>query len=125
MIGKVIKIDLDNGIVIINFDGVDVYYDREEMKKVLLGYSISVHKSQGGNAKVIIFLTPPAHTFMLNSNLIYVALTRMKEKCFHIGSAKIVNIAVKKKENCSRLTFMKTLLKFETINNKFCIDNTD
>lgn len=62
---------------------------------------------------------------MLNSNLIYVALTRMKEKCFHIGSAKTVNIAVKKKENCSRLTFMKTLLKFETINNKFCIDNTD
>ena len=125
MIGKVIKIDLDNEIVIINFDGVDVYYDREEMKKVLLGYSISVHKSQGGNAKVIIFLTPPAHTFMLNSNIIYVALTRMKEKCYHIGNVKTVNIAVKKKENCSRLTFMQGLLKFETINNKFCIDNTD
>jgi exodeoxyribonuclease V alpha subunit len=76
-----------------------------------LGYSISIHKSQGSSIKVVILITPKAHTFMLNSNLIYVGLTRMKEKCFHLGNIDTVNSAVKKKENLTRNTFMQELLK--------------
>jgi len=48
---------------------------------------------------------------MLNSNLIYVGLTRMKEKCFHLGNPNTVNIAIKKKENFDRNTFLGDILK--------------
>ena len=56
------------------------------MISVGLGYSISIHKSQGSSIKVVILVTPSAHIYMLNSNLIYVGLTRMKEKMFSLWS---------------------------------------
>lgn len=96
---------------VIDFNGVEVIYSKDELFDIGLGYSISIHKSQGGSAKVIILVTPQSHIYMLNSNLIYVGLTRMKEKCFHLGNIKTVNIAIKKKANLERNTFMKTLLK--------------
>jgi ATP-dependent exoDNAse (exonuclease V) alpha subunit len=48
---------------------------------------------------------------MLNSNLLYVGLTRMREKLYHLGSLQSVNQAVKKKANLVRHTFMQKLLK--------------
>ena len=97
--------------LLIDFDGVIVKYFRNDMQMVGLGYCITIHKSQGSSIKVVILLTPQAHTFMLNSNLIYVGLTRMKEKCFHLGNVDTVNSAVKKKANFDRNTFMQKLLK--------------
>ena len=103
--------EVANNYVLIDFDGVVVEYERSDMQTVGLGYSISIHKSQGGSIKVVILLTPQAHTFMLNSNIIYVGLTRMKEKCFHLGNENTVNQAIKKKANLTRDTFMQDLLK--------------
>ena len=97
----------------IDFNDNKVIYHRDNMVDVGLGYCISVHKSQGGNSKIIILLTPLAHTYMLNSNLVYVGLTRMREKCFHLGDKATVNRAIKKKENFDRNTFMQELLKGE------------
>ena len=97
--------------LLIDFDGVVVKYYRADMQMVGLGYCITIHKSQGSSIKVVILLTPQAHTYMLNSNLVYVGLTRMKEKCFHLGNVDTVNIAVKKKANFTRNTFMQNLLK--------------
>lgn len=107
--GKIKKIDQNK--VIIEFDDVLVEYDRSAMQMCGLGYCITIHKSQGSSIKVVLLLTPAAHTYMLNSNLIYVGLTRMKERCFHFGDTTTVNRAIKKKANLSRNTFMQKLLK--------------
>lgn len=97
--------------VILNFDGIRVMYGKSDMQMVGLGYAITSHKSQGSGIKNVIVCTPKADIFMLNSNLIYVALTRMKERCFHLGSVDTVNMAVKKKANLSRHTFIQGMLK--------------
>lgn len=103
--------EVNKNYLIIDFDGVTVKYYRNDMQMVGLGYCITIHKSQGSSIKVVILLTPQSHVFMLNSNLIYVGLTRMKEKCFHFGNVDTVNMAVKKKANFTRNTFMQKLLK--------------
>lgn len=108
-IGKIIEMSKTH--IVIDFDGTKVIYSKDQMQNVSLGYAITVHKSQGGNAKIIILLTPQANAFMLNSNLIYVGLTRMKEKCYHLGSISTVNKSIKKKANFNRKTFMQRLLK--------------
>ena len=97
--------------IIADFNGILVKYYRNDMNMVKLGYAISIHKSQGGGFKTVILCTPQSHIFMLNSNLLYVGLTRMKEKLYHLGSLQSVNQAVKKKANLVRRTFMKKLLK--------------
>lgn len=96
--------------IIIDFDGIYVKYYRSDMNMIKLGYSISIHKSQGSSIKVVILCTPQSHTFMMNSNLIYVGLTRMKEMCYHLGTLSSVNKAVTKKANLTRNTFMQYLL---------------
>jgi ATP-dependent exoDNAse (exonuclease V) beta subunit len=47
---------------------------------------------------------------MLNSNLLYVGLTRMKKRCYHLGTLSSVNQAIGKKANLTRHTFMQQLL---------------
>lgn len=100
-----------NTYIIANFNGVRVKYYRNDMNMVKLGYAISIHRSQGGGFKNVILCTPQSHIFMLNSNLLYVGLTRMKQKLYHLGSLQSVNQAIKKKANLSRHTFMQKLLK--------------
>jgi exodeoxyribonuclease V alpha subunit len=103
--------EIYNTYVIVDFNGVYVKYYRNDMNMVKLGYAISIHKSQGGGFKKVILCSPQSHIFMLNSNLLYVGLTRMKEKLYHLGSLQSVNQAVKKKANLTRHTFMQNLLK--------------
>lgn len=103
--------EICNTYVIVDFNGIHVKYYRSDMNMVKLGYCISIHKSQGGGFKTVILCSPQSHIFMLNSNLLYVGLTRMKEKLYHLGSLQSVNQAVKKKANLTRHTFMQKLLK--------------
>ena len=103
--------EIYNTYVIVDFNGIHVKYYRNDMNMVKLGYAISIHKSQGGGFKTVILCTPQSHIFMLNSNLLYVGLTRMKEKLYHLGTLQSVNQAVKKKANLTRNTFMQELLK--------------
>lgn len=103
--------EIYNTYVIVDFNGIHVKYYKSDMNMVKLGYAISIHKSQGGGFKTVILCTPQSHIFMLNSNLLYVGLTRMKEKLYHLGTLQSVNQAVKKKANLTRHTFMQELLK--------------
>lgn len=110
--------EIYNSYVIIDFDGIYVKYYRNDMNMVGLGYSITIHKSQGSSIDNVILCTPQSHIFMLNSNLLYVGLTRMKKKCYHLGTLSSVNQAIGKKANLTRHTFMQQLLLTITENVK-------
>ena len=102
--------EIGTSFVIIDFDGILVKYDKAQLAEINLGYAINIYKSQGSSSNIIILATPKAHTFMLNSNLIYVGLTRMKKRCFHLGNLNTVKSAIKRKANLSRNTFSQRLL---------------
>lgn len=109
---------VDDSSMVINFDGMYVRYNKNQLKMIKLGYCISIHRSQGGQFDYLIVCTPQSHTFMLNNNLIYTGLTRMKKKCYHLGTLQTINIAVKKKANLIRKTFTADLLKEGISNGK-------
>lgn len=102
--------DIHYDSIVIDFDGVLVEYRKEDLASVSLGYSITIHKSQGSSINAVILLTPKSHVFMMNANLLYVGLTRMKKVCYHLGSLSSVNLATTKKANLSRNTMMQTFL---------------
>lgn len=107
--GRVAKI-LKNAIVV-DYDGTLIYIPKGSMKNIRLAYAISTHKSQGAQYKIVILITPRAHTFMLNSNLLYVGESRAKKYCYHLGEVRTVNLALKKKENFNRKTMLQEFLK--------------
>lgn len=107
----------NTGVVVrVGFDDIDVdfgdriiQYTKQELNQIELGYCISIHRSQGDSCKQVVVISPKSHTFMLNSNLLYVAVTRAKERVFMIGNIQTVNSAIKKKENLTRNTFLKQI----------------
>lgn len=102
---------IEGNSVVIDFDGIDVRYNKETMNMVKLGYAITCHKSQGSSINYVILLTPQSDIYTLNSNLLYVGCTRAKNRCVHIGSVDTINKVIKKRANFARHTFMQQMLK--------------
>lgn len=96
--------------IVIKFGNILVRYDQDDMNSVGLGYAMTTHKSQGGSCDHVILCTSKSDVYMLNSNLLYTGLTRMKKKCYHLGEIRTVNLAIKKKADFNRRTFVKQLL---------------
>ncbi len=107
-IGKVILIDKQ--FMVVQFDDEKIVYNRETGLNLRLSYCISCHRSQGGSCKNIILITPKAHTYMLNANLIYVGQTRAEQRCYHLGEPDTINKALKKRANLNRKTHLKDML---------------
>lgn len=96
--------------MIIDFDGICVKYGRSDMNMIKLGYSITVHKSQGSSVNVVILATPKSHSFLLNSNILYTGITRTRKQCYHLGEVRSINMSITKKADTQRCTFTQELL---------------
>lgn len=106
--GTIIKIKGDE--VFVDYGDKVIIYGRNDLDQLMLAYAVNIYKMQGSSAKNIILLTPKAHTYMLNRNLLYTGQTRAKQRVYHIGSPKTINIALKKSANYERRTFLKDML---------------
>lgn len=110
--GECSKVTLVNkDYMVCDFDNIKIKYDRDKLQNVSLAYSYTIHKSQGSTVKIAIVVSPRSHIYMTSANLLYVAVTRASDKCFHFGLPSTINMAIKKKENFNRRTFMQEFLK--------------
>jgi exodeoxyribonuclease V alpha subunit len=110
-VGKIVDIDFQRQVALIKFDDATVVYTVKQLAECRLAYTYTIHKSQGSQNKFVILLTPKAHTYMLNSNLIYVGVTRATDRVYHFGELETFNRAIKTKENFDRQTFLQDLLQ--------------
>lgn len=81
--------------IMINFDGNEVSYPRNEWYKIRLAYAMSIHKSQGSEFPVVILPITSASKRMLERNLIYTAITRAKSKLILLGELQAFDYAIK------------------------------
>ena len=81
--------------IVIDFDGNEVIYPRNEWYKTRLAYAMSIHKSQGSEFPVVILPITSAGKRMLERNLIYTAITRAKSKLILLGELQAFDYAVK------------------------------
>jgi len=114
--GKVI--DITHNAMVVKYETETIYYVKSNLKILRLSYCYSIHKAQGGSSKVTILISPKAHTYMLNSNILYVAVTRTREKCYHLGEERTIGTAIKKKENFDRKTNLPMFLEKEGVGNE-------
>lgn len=97
--------------MVCDFDDIRVQYNKDKLQNLSLSYSYSIHKSQGSTIKIAIVVSPRSHIYMLSANLLYTAVTRASDKCFHFGLPSTINMVIKKKENFNRKTFLLELLR--------------
>ena len=79
--------------MMIDFDGNEVSYPRNEWYKIRLAYAMSIHKSQGSEFPVVILPITSASKRMLERNLIYTAITRAKSKLVLLGELQAFDYA--------------------------------
>ena len=105
--------------IVIDFDGNEVFYPRNEWYKIRLAYAMSIHKSQGSEFPVVILPITSAGRRMLERNLIYTAITRAKSKLILLGELQAFDYAAPAHRNCLKTLSDWTLQWFiETVEEK-------
>lgn len=89
-------------------NGHNYTIDKSEILELIdHAWSITIHKSQGGQANEVIIVIPRNAAGMLNANMLYTAITRAKVKCTIIGDFGILNTAAREQANFSRKTMLQ------------------
>jgi exodeoxyribonuclease V alpha subunit len=83
-------------------DGETVVIPYEEAGDLKLAYAISVHKSQGCEIPVVIFVCSRSHSGMLTRPLVYTAITRARQMCVVVGDRPALENSVRRDEGGRR-----------------------
>ena len=102
--GTVTKFNADGSLLMEMEDGRIVQFPKTSLKNLLMGYAITVHKSQGGERPVVLMPISRGHSFTLNRSLLYTAITRGKDRVMLIGDARTTLLSAKKKSQLVRVT---------------------
>jgi exodeoxyribonuclease V alpha subunit len=94
-LGRVLRIDQTEGVLIADFDGREVEYPFGELDALVPAYATTIHKSQGSEYPAVVITLATQHYTMLARNLVYTAVTRGKRLVVIVGQRKALAIAVR------------------------------
>ncbi len=110
-IGFIRSIDMEEGVVTVDFDGREVAYEFGELDEVSLAYAVSIHKSQGSEYPAVVIPLSTQHYTLLERNLLYTAVTRGRKLVVIIGQPKALAMAVRNRRATRRLTALAERLR--------------
>jgi exodeoxyribonuclease V alpha subunit len=110
-LGRIVRLDTEEGELDVDFDGKTVSYDIEDLDEINLAYAMSVHKSQGSEYPAVVIALHTSHFPMLHRSILYTAVTRGKELVVLVGSKRALAMAIKNVRIEKRFTGLKERLK--------------
>ena len=84
-LGVVARMDMEEGELVVDFEGREVAYGFGELDELVLAYATTVHKSQGSEDPAVVVPLTTQHFPMLQRNLVYTAVTRGKRLVVLVG----------------------------------------
>lgn len=117
--GLVVGVSQKMSMLTVRFPGHDrpVVYKRIDLDDLVLAYASTVHKAQGGEHPVVVFVLHTQHHVLLQRNLLYTGMTRGRRMVVLVGSSKAVNRAIQN----NQITQRHTRLAARLIAPSFCI----
>ena len=103
-IGIILKIDLTEQLLHIDFDGRVAEYDFSMTDELELAYAITVHKSQGSEYPIVILPLYRYTPKLLTRNLFYTAITRAQQMVILVGDGEVANMMVENNRQTKRYT---------------------
>lgn len=101
----------DKACFVIQFDDEVGKFKGPEIANLLLGYAVSIHASQGNQARAVIVVVNKEHKRMISRNLLYVGFTRAQEHLTVIGNKGAIENGMKIEETAIRNTWLGDMLK--------------
>lgn len=114
MCGLVFRIDEEEELAYVYYPNEEliVQYKFEGIGELLnLSYALSIHKVQGMEYDTVVIVMSFSHHIMLNTKLLYTALTRAKRHCILIGESGAFESACRRLEHTKRSTVIQELAK--------------
>jgi exodeoxyribonuclease V alpha subunit len=119
-IGYITNIVKVNGhkdeVIMIDFDGINAEYKREEMLEVKHAYCITIHKAQGSEFPHVIMPISKNYYKMLYNKLIYTGVSRAKKSLVLIGEPAALQMAINNNYATIRQTDLLNKLRYKTNN---------
>ena len=113
-IGYIQSIDLNDDVIMIQYDNRLVEYEKSELDEINLAYAITIHKSQGSEYPIVIIPISTQHYTLLERNLIYTGVTRGKQMVILVGQKKALYMAVQRVSAEKRITSLD--IKLQNLN---------
>jgi exodeoxyribonuclease V alpha subunit len=110
-LGTILKIDLEEQEVVVQFAEREVSYDYADLGELALAWAVTVHKSQGSEYPVVIFPLFMQHYMLLSRNILYTGLTRAKQLAILVGPTKAIGVALNRLMDRQRYTALADRLR--------------
>jgi len=98
-------------IIIIDYQGVKVKYNKAKFDEFNHAFTISIHKSQGSEYDNVLIVLSSNFKRMLYNKLIYTAVTRAKKTLIIVGQTEALNYAIKKEYSIYRKTTLASFFR--------------
>jgi exodeoxyribonuclease V alpha subunit len=116
-LGRITRIDLEDQVCQVDFDGRIVEYSFSALDELSHAYAVSIHKSQGSEFPVVVIPILTQHYLMLQRNLLYTAVTRARKLVVLVGSKEAIAIAVRNNRITQRNTRLAQRINKQTNRN--------
>jgi len=110
--------------VMVDFEGLEVAYSRDDLNFLTHAYATSIHKSQGSEYPVVIMPITRAYWIMLQRKLLYTGLTRASKSLILIGDYEALKYGVEN-QGALRQTKLKSRLKGGFVQEISVIDHVE
>ena len=113
-VGEIVRVILAGAKsqVLVEFDGIEVSYTREDLLTLTHAYAMTINKAQGSEYPVVIMPITRAYWIMLQRKLIYTGITRATKSLILIGDHGALKYAASN-EGAIRQTMLATRLTHE------------
>lgn len=92
-----------------NEESKEIEYAKNEMDQLDLAYALTIHLSQGSGYKKVIVIIDNTHYSLLDTCLLYTAITRSKEKCLLLAEPSAFRKCIQTNKSISRQTWLSIL----------------
>lgn len=86
-----------------------IVYSRNELDQLDLAYAMTIHKSQGSGYKTVIILIDMTHYTLLDTCLLYTAITRAKKRCLLLAEPAAFKMCMDNNKSKNRQTWLKEM----------------
>lgn len=86
-----------------------VVYQRKELDQIDFAYALTVHKTQGQSIKTVIIIIDMTHYTLLDTCLLYTAITRAKKRCLLLAEPKAFKMCMENNKSKTRNTWLSIM----------------
>jgi exodeoxyribonuclease V alpha subunit len=111
-IGYVRSVDPEGKSMVVDYDGRDVLYEKDDLDQITLAYAITCHRFQGSQAPCIVLALLREHFMLLSRNYLYTAITRAERLCVLVADPSAIVTALKETRRELRRTRLAHRLRY-------------